>query len=56
MTICGCPCHWGCPSEEVALPDMGRQCLCPENGEVRQENFERFAKRSALHRMLSRRS
>jgi len=55
VTICDCPCHWGCPSEEVALAEMTRHCLCEQNGEVRQENFERFAKRSALHRMLSRR-
>jgi hypothetical protein len=53
VTICGCPCHWGCPSEEVSLPEMSSECICPENGEVRQENFERFAKRSALHRVLS---
>jgi hypothetical protein len=42
-----------CPSEEVSLPEMSSECICPENGEVRQENFERFAKRSALHRVLS---
>jgi hypothetical protein len=54
VTTCGCPCHWGCPSEEVSLPEMSRECICSENGEVRQENFERFAKRSALHRILSR--
>jgi hypothetical protein len=54
VTICGCPCHWGCPSEEVSLPEMSPECICSENGEVRQENFERFAKRSALHRILSR--
>jgi hypothetical protein len=54
VTICGCPCHWGCPSEEVSLPDMSSECICSENGEVRQDNFERFGKRSALHRILSR--
>jgi hypothetical protein len=54
VTICGCPCHWGCPSEEVSLPEMSSECLCSENGEVRHENFERYAPRSALHRILSR--
>src|SRR3954447_14611355 len=53
VTICGCPCHWGCPSEEVSVPvtgsrsfvfDMSKECICSANGEVRQENFERFAK------------
>lgn len=54
VTICGCPCHWGCPSEEVSLPEMTSECLCSENGEVRQENYERFAKRPALLRILTR--
>jgi hypothetical protein len=54
VTICGCPCHWGCPGEEVSLAEMSSECLCSENGEVRQENFEPFAKRSTLHRILSR--
>lgn len=55
VTICGCPCHWGCPSEEVSLPEMSSECVCSQNGEVRQENFVRFAKRSALQRILSHR-
>ena len=50
VTICGCPCHWGCPSEEVSLPDMSRECICSGNGEVRQDNFERFAKLPRVHR------
>jgi len=54
VTICGCPCHWGCPSEEVSLPEMGSECICSENGEVRQDNFEQYAKRAALHRILTR--
>jgi hypothetical protein len=54
VTICGCPCHWGCPSEEASLPDMSRECICSGNGEVRQENFERFAKLPLLDRILSR--
>jgi hypothetical protein len=44
----------GCPSEEVSLPEMSSECICSENGEVRQEDFERFAKQSALRRILSR--
>ena len=55
VTICGCPCHWACPSEEVALPEMSSECFCSQNGDVRQENFERFAKLSGLDRILSRR-
>jgi hypothetical protein len=55
VTICGCPCHWGCPSEEVSLPEMSSECICSGNGEVRQENFERFAKLPFLDRILSRR-
>ena len=55
VTICDCPCHWGCPSEEVPLPDMSSACICSENGEVRQENFERFAKPPLLDRIFSRR-
>ena len=55
VTICGCPCHWGCPSEEVALPAMSSECICSDNGEVRQENYERYAKLSGLDRVLSRR-
>jgi hypothetical protein len=33
---------------------MSSECICSQNGEVRQENFERFGKRRAIHRMLSR--
>lgn len=54
VTICGCPCHWGCPSEEVSLLEMNSECRCSEIAEERQENFERFAKRSTLHRIRSR--
>jgi hypothetical protein len=55
VTICSCPCHWGCPSDEVPLPEMSSECICSENGEVRQKNFEPYAKRSALHRIFTRR-
>ena len=54
VTICGCPCHWGCPGEEVPLPEMSSECICSSNSEVRHNNFERFANRSFLHRRLSR--
>jgi hypothetical protein len=37
------------------LLDMSRECICSGNGEVRQENFERFAKLPLLDRILSRR-
>jgi hypothetical protein len=53
VTVCGCPCHWGCPSEEVSLPEMTSECICSENAEVRQESFERFAKGPARHRILN---
>jgi hypothetical protein len=44
VTICSCPCHWGCPAETIELSEMKSVCTCLGNGEERQRNFEAVAK------------
>jgi hypothetical protein len=45
VTICSCPCHWGCRSEGAELSEMKATCSCAEIGEERQRNFEEVARR-----------
>lgn len=52
VTICPCPCHWGCPAELVVLPDVAKVCDCPALREERQLNFETAVRPSALRRLL----
>lgn len=55
VTICSCPCHWGCLAEITELSHMKAVCICLDNGEERQRSFEEAAKPGALRRMLTRR-